>query len=216
MVSPKPVPDVVSSMRWPRAIQSFAISSGRPGPSSSISSVVKPLSLLTSSTMTVRSASQVLDLQRDALVAAGVPDRNLYSGAASGKFDDRPGLDACLKALRDGDTLVVWKLDRLGRNLHHAGLCAAAADGPDRPLSRAVAKPSMGPPRRDRVEGFYFPLLVLNSTPRAVAFFHLTMQSRDGLPSPNLSANVEGMPTALSTTSLAPPSDRSRIVHERD
>jgi DNA invertase Pin-like site-specific DNA recombinase len=63
--------------------------------------------------------SQVLDLQRDALVAAGVPDRNLYSDTASGKLDDRPGLDACLKALRDGDTLIVWKLDRLGRNLRH-------------------------------------------------------------------------------------------------
>ena len=33
--------------------------------------------------------------------------------------DDRAGLEACLKALRDGDTLVVWKLDRLGRNLRH-------------------------------------------------------------------------------------------------
>jgi DNA invertase Pin-like site-specific DNA recombinase len=38
---------------------------------------------------------------------------------ASGKLDDRPGLEACLKALRDGDTLLVWKLDRLGRNLRH-------------------------------------------------------------------------------------------------
>ena len=63
--------------------------------------------------------SQVLDLQRDALVSAGIPERNLYSDTASGKLDDRPGLEACLKALRDGDTLVVWKLDRLGRNLRH-------------------------------------------------------------------------------------------------
>ena len=63
--------------------------------------------------------SQVFDLQRDALIAAGVPARNLYSDTASGKLDDRPGLEACLKALRDGDTLVVWKLDRLGRNLRH-------------------------------------------------------------------------------------------------
>jgi DNA invertase Pin-like site-specific DNA recombinase len=63
--------------------------------------------------------SQVLDLQRDALVVAGVTDRNMYSDTASGKKDERPGLDACLKALRTGDTLVVWKLDRLGRNLRH-------------------------------------------------------------------------------------------------
>src|SRR5271157_5360591 len=63
--------------------------------------------------------SQVLDLQHDALIAAGVPQRNLYSDAASGKRDDRPGLDACLKALREGDTLVAWKLDRIGRDLRH-------------------------------------------------------------------------------------------------
>lgn len=54
------------------------------------------------------------------LIVAGVPERNLYSDTASGKRDDRPGLEACLKALRDGDTLVVWKLDRLGRHLRHA------------------------------------------------------------------------------------------------
>jgi DNA invertase Pin-like site-specific DNA recombinase len=63
--------------------------------------------------------SQVLDLQRDALVAAGLQERDIYSDHASGKKDDRPGLEACLKALREGDTLVVWKLDRLGRSLHH-------------------------------------------------------------------------------------------------
>lgn len=63
--------------------------------------------------------SQVLDLQRDALVAAGVGEAHLYDDRASGKKDSRPGLDACLKSLRDGDTLVVWKLDRLGRNLRH-------------------------------------------------------------------------------------------------
>ena len=43
----------------------------------------------------------------------------VYEDRASGKKDSRPGLDACLKALRQGDTLVVWKLDRLGRDLHH-------------------------------------------------------------------------------------------------
>jgi DNA invertase Pin-like site-specific DNA recombinase len=63
--------------------------------------------------------SQVLDLQCDALLAAGVGERHIYSDMASGKKDERPSLAACLQSLREGDTLVVWKLDRLGRNLRH-------------------------------------------------------------------------------------------------
>ena len=63
--------------------------------------------------------SQVLDLQKDALVAAGVFPDQIYEDHASGKFDGRPGLAALLKALRPGDALVVWKLDRLGRDLRH-------------------------------------------------------------------------------------------------
>lgn len=43
----------------------------------------------------------------------------IYEDRASGKREDRPGLEGCLRALRDGDTLVVWKLDRLGRDLAH-------------------------------------------------------------------------------------------------
>src|ERR1700686_1699503 len=63
--------------------------------------------------------SQSTDLQRDALRAAGVTTRRLYEDRASGRLDARPGLDAALKALRRGDTLIVWKLDRLGRDLRH-------------------------------------------------------------------------------------------------
>ena len=63
--------------------------------------------------------SQSLDLQRDALSAAGVDPRHVYDDLASGVRDDRPGLEHCLRALRKGDVLVVWKLDRLGRNLTH-------------------------------------------------------------------------------------------------
>src|SRR5512135_686825 len=63
--------------------------------------------------------SQVTDLQRDALRAAGVDTKHIYEDTTSGKRDDQPGLAACLKALREGDTLVVWKLDRLGRDLRH-------------------------------------------------------------------------------------------------
>lgn len=63
--------------------------------------------------------SQATDLQRDALTAAGVGPGQLYEDKASGKREDRPELLSCLKSLRAGDTLMVWKLDRLGRDLRH-------------------------------------------------------------------------------------------------
>ena len=62
---------------------------------------------------------QSVNLQRDALLAAGVDDRHLHHDKASGARDDRAGLKACLDDLRQGDVLVVWKLDRLGRSLPH-------------------------------------------------------------------------------------------------
>lgn len=58
---------------------------------------------------------QTLDLQRDALKRAKC--RQIYEEHASGKNTVRPQLEACLKALRPGDTLIVWRLDRLGRSL---------------------------------------------------------------------------------------------------
>ena len=63
--------------------------------------------------------SQSLDLQRDALREAGVSDDAIYQDQASGEREDRPGLAAFLKAARQGDVIVVWRLDRLGRNLRH-------------------------------------------------------------------------------------------------
>jgi DNA invertase Pin-like site-specific DNA recombinase len=63
--------------------------------------------------------SQLLDLQLDALREAGVAADRVYEDRMSGRHDQRPGLEACLKALRAGDTLCIWKLDRLGRNLRH-------------------------------------------------------------------------------------------------
>lgn len=63
----------------------------------------------------VSTDDQNLDLQRDALLKAGCG--TIYEEAASGKSADRPELEQCRKALRAGDTLVVWRLDRLGRSL---------------------------------------------------------------------------------------------------
>ncbi|ELM3659272.1 recombinase family protein [Edwardsiella piscicida] len=65
----------------------------------------------------VSTDDQNLDLQLDALHKAGIGDDRLYSDTASGKDAERKELAACLKALREGDTLVVWRLDRLGRSL---------------------------------------------------------------------------------------------------
>ena len=99
--------------------------------------------------------SQSTDLQRDALMIAGVKPGSLYEDHASGKMDDRPHLAACLKALRKDDTLLVWKLDRLGRDLRHlvntvhdpteptiAGLAAARTRGKSggRPFKMTPAK----------------------------------------------------------------------------
>jgi len=63
----------------------------------------------------VSTDDQNLALQQDALGAAGC--RTIYEENASGKSATRPELDNCLKALRPGDSLVVWRLDRLGRSL---------------------------------------------------------------------------------------------------
>jgi len=63
--------------------------------------------------------SQTLAPQHDAMLATGVEPGRIYQDLASGRHDARPGLGACLKALQPGNTLVLWKLDRLGRDLRH-------------------------------------------------------------------------------------------------
>ena len=63
--------------------------------------------------------TQTLAPQRDVMLAAGVDPTRIYEDLASGRRDDRPGLAACLKAIQPSNTLVLWKLDRLGRDLRH-------------------------------------------------------------------------------------------------
>jgi hypothetical protein len=89
---------------------------------------------------------------------------------------------------------------RLFESQDNRALLGIVVDGSDCPLLRLVAHS----------------VLALNSTPKAVVPLHLTAQSRDGLPSLDLNVNIEGMPIVFSTISRAPPSDKSRMVHERD
>lgn len=65
----------------------------------------------------VSTTDQNLDLQMDALQSSGC--NKIYKDIASGAKDDRVGLSEVLNYIRKGDTLVVWKLDRLGRSLRH-------------------------------------------------------------------------------------------------
>ena len=65
----------------------------------------------------VYTSDQNLDLQMDALEAAGC--ERVFQDVASGAKTSRPGLDEALAYIRPGDSLVVWRLDRLGRSLPH-------------------------------------------------------------------------------------------------
>jgi DNA invertase Pin-like site-specific DNA recombinase len=65
----------------------------------------------------VSTSDQDLDLQVRELKAAGC--KQVLTDRVSGTKSERPGLDSCLKAIKKGDTLVVWRLDRLGRSMQH-------------------------------------------------------------------------------------------------
>lgn len=67
----------------------------------------------------ISTADQDLSLQLEALRHAGCRDTWIFQDVTSGARTARPGLEACLRALEPGDTLVVWRLDRLGRSMTH-------------------------------------------------------------------------------------------------
>ncbi len=69
--------------------------------------------------MRVSTEEQTTLLQKDALLNYGVDERNIFSDVVSGVSKNRDGLNQALEYLKDGDILVVWKLDRLGRSLVH-------------------------------------------------------------------------------------------------
>jgi DNA invertase Pin-like site-specific DNA recombinase len=67
----------------------------------------------------VSTHEQNLDLQRDALRKAGCREKDIYTDTITGATAERKGLEQALSHLREGDTFVVWRLDRLGRSLRH-------------------------------------------------------------------------------------------------
>ena len=67
----------------------------------------------------VSTGEQDVQLQLDALQQEGCDAANIFVDQVSGARSDRPGLEACITALKPGDTLMVWRLDRLGRSMPH-------------------------------------------------------------------------------------------------
>lgn len=67
----------------------------------------------------VSTQDQDLQLQLDALELAGCEKNKIFTDKVSGSKTDRPGLEKCLAELSEGDTLLVWRLDRLGRSMSH-------------------------------------------------------------------------------------------------
>ena len=67
----------------------------------------------------VSTNGQELKLQLDALAKAGCAKKLVFIDKISGAKAARPGLDDCLRELKEGDTLIVWRLDRLGRSVRH-------------------------------------------------------------------------------------------------
>ncbi len=67
----------------------------------------------------VSTSAQELNLQLDALKQAGCKKQHIFTDQISGSKAERPGLAECLKELKKGDTLIIWRLDRLGRSLRN-------------------------------------------------------------------------------------------------
>lgn len=110
----------------------------------------------------VSTADQDLSLQLEALRHAGCQDAWIFRDITSGTRTARPGLEACLHALGPGDTLVVWRLDRLGRSMTHLvtvieellsrqvgfrALCDGAIDTTTVIFTRRVQQARMGFPK---------------------------------------------------------------------
>lgn len=85
--------------------------------------------------------NQSLEAQREALIAAGCDSEHIYTDTVSGAKWQRPGLDAAREFLRDGDSLVVTRLDRLGRSISE--VVRTVADLSEQGISLRVLEPEL-------------------------------------------------------------------------
>ena len=85
--------------------------------------------------------NQSLEAQREALIAAGCGSEHIYTDTVSGAKWQRPGLDAAREFLRDGDSLVVTRLDRLGRSISE--VVRTVADLSEQGISLRVLEPEL-------------------------------------------------------------------------
>jgi DNA invertase Pin-like site-specific DNA recombinase len=105
----------------------------------------------------VSMAEQDLGLQLAALRSVGCSDAHIFCDTASGARTARPGLEACVHALAPGDTLVVWRLDRLGRSMTHLVTLIQALLQRTSAFARSVMGPLIRRPPRANSSSTSFP-----------------------------------------------------------
>jgi DNA invertase Pin-like site-specific DNA recombinase len=136
---------------------------------------------------------QVLDLQRDGLLSAGVDERHLFEDRVSGSRGDRAGLAKALAFVRSGDCLVVWKLDRLGQSLPR--LLTTVTDLKERGIAFRSLTEQMD-----------------TTTPQGEFLFHVSARSRsssDRLPRSGFGRGWP-LPVAVAVDAAVPPRSMPR------
>lgn len=141
-------------------------------------------------------AEQNPDHQVDALLRAGVAERDVYVEVASGAKSSRPKLDMVLMVLREGDTLVITRLDRLSRSLHH--LVTLGAELRERGVGLKVTEQNID---TSTIEGraMFGMLAVLAELQREM----IVANTRDGLAAARARGRVGGRPPRLSKDQAA-------------
>ena len=154
----------------------------------------------------VSTSMQDLQLQTDALRAAGC--KKIFTDTASGKNRDRPGLDDALTHLRPGDCFVVWKLDRLGRNVRDMLNLAAELEQKGANLQSLTDKIDTSAPHGR----FYFTVMsALAEMERDL----MRERTKAGLEAAKRAGRLGGRPTVMTDIQMAAARDMLRQKRPR-